>query len=311
MIKKISILLLIFAIISCSNNKEISNNSIKIALINGINTTFVETLIRDIKEYAQKNYTNIAIIEKNASIDTVQQQSQLESLITQEIDGVILQVVNPGIASSIDNYAKENNTPILYFNVKPNTLVEGSYSYVGMDEKTVAFLQVQEVLKVRDYGNAVILSGDINNEATSLRTEGIYQNITNTQIKVLAQESADWYENKAESIMEKWISLGIDMDIVFSNNDDMAIGAIRSLEKAGKKLGTNDGEVMVLGVDATANGLEYIKNGKMYATIKQDTKLEAKMIIDSIVDMVINNSNNKRTILVSPEVINRENITNK
>lgn len=309
MIKKITILL-IFAIISCSNNKDISNNTIKVALINGVNTTFVETLIRDIKDYAQKNYTNISIIEKNASIDTVQQQSQIESLITQEIDGVILQVVNPGIASSIDSYAKENETPILYFNVKPNTLVEGSYSYVGMDEKTVAFLQVQEVLKVRDYGNAVILSGNINNEATSLRTEGIYH-ITNTKITILEQESADWYEDKAESIMERWISLGIDMDIVFANNDDMAIGAIRSLENAGKKLGTNDGEVMVLGVDGTDNGLEYIRNGKMYATIKQDTKLEAKMIIDTIVDMIVNNSNNKRTILVSPEVINSENITNK
>ena len=106
--------------------------------------------------------------------------------------------------------------------------------------------------------------------------------------------------------MEKWISLNNNIDIVFSNNDDMAVGAIRAIEKAGKNLGTNIGEIMVLGVDATANGIQYIKDGKMYATVKQDSKLEAKIIVDSIVDMINNNRN--RTILIEPEVITIENV---
>ncbi|WP_169730105.1 sugar ABC transporter substrate-binding protein [Brachyspira alvinipulli] len=267
-----------------------------------MNTTFVEALINDIEKYAKENYKNLTIIEKSTSEDSVMQQSQIESLITQEVDAIILQVANSGIASSIDSYAKENNTPLLYFNVRPNTLKEGSYSYVGMDERSVAFLQIEEVLKVRSNGNAVILSGNYNNEAVKLRTEGIFDNIKNTQIKILAQESGNWYENNAESIVDKWINLGLDINIVFSNNDDMAVGAIRALEKAGKKFGTNEGEIMVLGVDATPNGIQSIKEGKMYATIKQDTKEEAKMIIDSIVDMIKNNGKN-RTVLISPEVI--------
>lgn len=307
--KKIVILFLIVNIIACSGNTQNNSNddNLKIALINGVNTTFVEALINDIEEYAKENYKNLTIIEKSTSEDSVMQQSQIESLITQEVDGIILQVANSGIASSIDNYAKENNTPLLYFNVRPTTLKDGSYSYVGMDEKSVGFLQIEEVLKVRSNGNALILSGNYNNEASKLRTDGILNNVTNTQIKILAQESGNWYENNAESIVDRWINLGLDINIIFSNNDDMAVGAIRALEKVGKKFGTNEGEVMVLGVDATPNGIQCIKEGKMYATIKQDTKEEAKMIVDSIVDMIKNNGKN-RTVLISPEVININNI---
>lgn len=305
--RNLLLILLSISVINCSNNNAVNdNNKIKIALIHGINTTFTETLINDIKAYKQQNYSNINFVELNSSEDIIKQQSQIETLITQGIDGIMLQIANTAIASSIDSIVKANNIPTLYYNIKPTTLRDGTYSYVGMNEKSVGYLQVHEVLKVRDRGNAVILLGDPNNEATLLRTSSVMESVSNTQIKILATAQGNWYDNIAESLMEKWISLNNDIDIVFSNNDDMAVGSIRAIEKAGKKLGTNIGEIMVLGVDATANGIQYIKDGKMYATVKQDSKLEAKIILDSIVDMINNNRN--RTILIEPEVITIENV---
>ena len=305
--RNLLLILLSISIVNCSNNSSVNDNDkIKIALIHGINTTFTEVLINDIKAYKDVNHTNIAFIELSASEDIIKQQSQIETLVTQGIDGIILQIANTAIASSIDSYVKANNIPTLYFNIKPTTLRDGTYSYVGMNENSVGYLQVQEVLKVRNGGNAVILLGDPNNEATLLRTSSVMESISNTQIKILATAQGNWYDNIAESLMEKWISLNNDIDIVFSNNDDMAVGAIRAIEKAGKNLGTNIGEIIVLGVDATANGIQYIKDGKMYATVKQDSKLEAKIIVDSIADMINNNRN--RTILIEPEVITIENV---
>lgn len=305
--RNLLLILLSISVVNCSNNNTVNDNDkIKIALIHGINTTFIETLINDIKSYKESNYSNINFIELNSSDDIIKQQSQIETLVMQGIDGIMLQIANTAIASSIDSYVKANNIPTLYYNIKPTTLRDGTYSYVGMNEKSVGYLQVQEVLKVRDRGNAVILLGDPNNEATLLRTSSIMESVSNTQIKILATAQGNWYDNIAESLMEKWISLNNDIDIVFSNNDDMAVGSIRAIEKAGKNLGTNIGEIMVLGVDATANGIQYIKDGKMYATVKQDSKLEAKIIVDSIVDMISNNRN--RTILIEPEVITIENV---
>lgn len=305
--RNLLLILLSISVVNCSNNNTVNDNDkIRIALIHGINTTFTETLINDIKAYKDINYTNITFIELSTSEDIIKQQSQIETLVMQGIDGIMLQIANTAIASSIDSYVKANNIPTLYYNIKPTTLRDGTYSYVGMNEKSVGYLQVQEVLKVRDRGNAVILLGDPNNEATLLRTSSIMESVSNTQIKILATAQGNWYDNIAESLMEKWISLNNDIDIVFSNNDDMAVGSIRAIEKAGKNLGTNIGDIMVLGVDATANGIQYIKDGKMYATVKQDSKLEAKIIVDSIVDMISNNRN--RTILIEPEVITIENV---
>lgn len=166
--RNLLLILLFLGTINCSNKQESSENKIKIALIYGINTTFIETLINDINDYKESNYPNITFIELNASEDTVKQQSQIETLITQGIDGIMLQIANTGIASSIDAYVKANNIPTLYYNIRPTTLQEGTYSYVGMNEKSVGYIQAQEVLKVRSNGNAVILLGDQNNESTLL-----------------------------------------------------------------------------------------------------------------------------------------------
>ena len=77
--RNLLLILLFLGTINCSNKQESSNeNKIKIALIYGINTTFIETLINDINDYKESNYPNITFIELNASEDTVKQQSQKE-----------------------------------------------------------------------------------------------------------------------------------------------------------------------------------------------------------------------------------------
>lgn len=66
--RNLLLILLFLGTINCSNKQEsINENKIKIALIYGINTTFIETLINDINDYKESNYPNITFIELNAS----------------------------------------------------------------------------------------------------------------------------------------------------------------------------------------------------------------------------------------------------
>ena len=80
--KKIVILFLIVNIIACSGNTQNNSNddNLKIALINGVNTTFVEALINDIEEYAKENYKNLTIIEKSTSEDSVNSRSRRNNI---------------------------------------------------------------------------------------------------------------------------------------------------------------------------------------------------------------------------------------
>ena len=62
-----------------------------------------------------------------------------------------------------------------------------------------------------------------------------------------------------------------EIELVFANNDDMAIGVIAALSETGYNTGNEgDPSIAVIGVDATDAAFEAIKAGKMTATVKQD-----------------------------------------
>jgi methyl-galactoside transport system substrate-binding protein len=64
---------------------------------------------------------------------------------------------------------------------------------------------------------------------------------------------------------------GSDIEVVFANNDQMAIGALAALNSAGYNTGkAGDPKVVIIGVDAVDSALESIKAGGMTATVKQD-----------------------------------------
>lgn len=281
----------IIAILSCSNRENIESKNIVIGAIMGnMADTFIKYIHDDLLEYS-KSKENITILIKDASGDAGIEQNLVENLILQGVDGIMLQLVNPETSRAIDDLAKQSNIPILYFNHRPKGLEEGTYSYVGLNERRVGELQAEAALKVRNSGNAVILIGPLGTEAAEDRTKGVKDKIVNSGIKILREQSAAWYRDRALTIVENWITSGLNIDFVFSNNDDMAIGAIQGLEASGKVIGTNKGEIMVFGVDATPDGMNLINDGKMYATIKQDTMVQASEALDAMIDLINNGTN--------------------
>lgn len=281
----------IIAILSCSNRENIESKNIVIGAIMGnMADTFIKYIHDDLLEYS-KSKENITILIKDASGDAGIEQNLVENLILQGVDGIMLQLVNPETSRAIDDLAKQSNIPILYFNHRPKGLEEGTYSYVGLNERRVGELQAEAALKVKNSGNAVILIGPLGTEAAEDRTKGVKDKIVNSGIKILREQSAAWYRDRALTIVENWITSGLNIDFVFSNNDDMAIGAIQGLEASGKVMGTNKGEIMVFGVDATPDGMSLINDGKMYATIKQDTMVQASEALDAMIDLINNGTN--------------------
>ena len=281
----------IIAILSCSNRENTESKNIVIGAIMGnMADTFIKYIHDDLLEYS-KSKENITILIKDASGDAGIEQNLVENLILQGVDGIMLQLVNPETSRAIDDLAKQSNIPILYFNHRPKGLEEGTYSYVGLNERRVGELQAEAALKVRNSGNAVILIGPLGTEAAEDRTKGVKDKIVNSGIKILREQSAAWYRDRALTIVENWITSGLNIDFVFSNNDDMAIGAIQGLEASGKVMGTNKGEIMVFGVDATPDGMNLINDGKMYSTINQDTMVQAYEALDAMIDLINNGTN--------------------
>ena len=309
--RKIVILLCFLLIfINCSNKNINTKRHFKIALFTSINTVFVETLIRDIQNYSSQQYGNISI-KKYYNYNPEIQKTQIMEAVLNGVDAILLQIADVNMAPEIDKYLNSRNIPLVYFNIKPTTLEAGTYTYVGVNENIIGLLQVLEVLKVRKEGNAVILMGDPNNEAATIRTSAIMETLSNTKIKLIDKARANWYENIAFDTVYNWLDNNEPIDIIFANNDDMAIGAINAIHSIGRNAGTNKEDIIVVGADCTSYSYGYLRKGSLYSSILQDSKTQARLIVDTIVNSMLNKDDNffnPSIITVAPYIINIETI---
>ena len=92
---------------------------------------------------------------------------------------------------------------------------------------------------------------------------------------VLAEGAANWSATEAMKYCEDWMQAYPEMNCIVAANDEMAIAAANVIEAADK-----EGEIVVVGMDGSEQGQEYIREGKMNATIYIDRKAMAEMGAD-------------------------------
>lgn len=116
-----------------------------------------------------------------------------------------------------------------------------------------------------------------------MRHDGIYNVVTQEEVVELAYEIAEWKAERAASITEGWLTAFPEMNVIACANDTMACAVVETLIAAG--IDTSE-DFIVTGVDGDTNGLQYIKEGKLYATSKQDTSISAKVAFENTVKLI-------------------------
>ena len=102
----------------------------------------------------------------------------------------------------------------------------------------------------------------------------------NSQIQVVARQTAEWDVAKATKIAEDFLVRYPDLNMIYAQDDYMATGVIVALKEAGYKAG----EIQVVGIGGISEVLKLIKEGWMYGTVLQspidEAKLEAERAIE-------------------------------
>ncbi|MDE8458885.1 substrate-binding domain-containing protein, partial [Klebsiella pneumoniae] len=93
--------------------------------------------------------------------------------------------------------------------------------------------------------------------------EGFKQAVAAHKFNVLASQPADFDRTKGLNVMQNLLTAHPDVQAVFAQNDEMALGALRALQTAGKS------DVMVVGFDGTPDGEKAVNSGKLAATVAQ------------------------------------------
>ncbi|MCP8970036.1 galactose/glucose ABC transporter substrate-binding protein MglB [Ectobacillus ponti] len=254
--------------------------------------------VRRAMETSAKDKANLML--NDSQNDQAKQIEQVDTLIAKGAKVLAINLVDPKAAQTIIDKAKPKNIPVIFFNKEPDASVLKGYDkayYVGTKSSEAGVIQGEMIAKLWEANKAtwdknkdgklqyVLLKGEPGHPDAEARTKFVVNTVKEKGIQVeeLAMDTAMWDATKATEKMDAWLSKYNDkIEFVIANNDGMALGAIASLDKAGKS-------VPVVGVDAIPEALQMIEKGKMVGTVLNDAKNQGK----ATVDLSVNAANGK------------------
>ncbi len=128
------------------------------------------------------------------------------------------------------------------------------------------------VRQMNKTGNYVEILGLVGDNNTWNRSNGFHSVVDEfPDIKMVAQQSADFDRNKAMEVMETILQAKPNIDAVFCGNDAMAMGAYQAILAAGKT-----GKIKVFGFDGAEDAMQGIADRKITATVMQFPVLMAQ-----------------------------------
>jgi len=265
---------------------EASNDDGKIVIglsISGFAAPYFKAMVAAAEEEAKKQNVELRVLD--AEWDTQKQASQVESLIAQKVD--VIEVVpcdSKAIIPSMKK-VKEAGIPLIVVNTQHDPEAEDLIeTFVGAsmeDEAAIAAKSVKDILGEKG-GNVVIIEGAAGSFPAIHRTSGFKDAIKdNPNIKILAAQNAGWDRAQAMSVMEDFLTRYPNIDVVYSHDDNMAIGAIQAIKAAGRL-----NEMSVVSISGTIEGYDAIRNGELYSTVSQPPDWEGMMAVQAAVRLL-------------------------
>ncbi|AZF47816.1 substrate-binding domain-containing protein [Pseudomonas sp. R2-7-07] len=249
---------------------------------------------------------DIDIFMENGQDNSELQLRQFRNLIHSKVDAIIVAVVDGTSTPQMMQLASEANIPLVFVNRNPSPeKLTARAAFVGSNELESGTLQMEELARRAGYkGNVVILVGDPANASSSMRTEDVEKVVAKyPDMKVVQKKVANWERSQAATVVMDWVKQGVDFSIVAANNDEMAIGAIMGLEKAGKQAK----DYWVGGIDGTSDGLKLMADGKMAVSVFQDAVGQASGAVDAAVRLARGEKLDTPIIWVPFQLITPEN----
>lgn len=241
------------------------------------------------------------VVVQDGKGDQAEQTNQIQNFITQKYDVLILNLVQASSAPEITDMCKEAGIPVVYINREPDAEREQAWvddgikaTYVGADARQSGTYQGEEIAELENKGDAdgdgvvryIMVQGDPENVDAQYRTEKSVEALkaAGVEVEELTKQRGDWDQTKGQEITANALSqYGDKIDVVFCNNDAMALGALQAIEAAGR---TVNKDIYLVGVDALVEVVENVMNDKMTGTVFNDYFGQAHTAADKALDFV-------------------------
>lgn len=230
--------------------------------------------------------------------DMALQEKQVDEFVAQGVDAIILNLVQTSSADALIGRVAKSGIPLILINREPlGTAGDQSYRgildndkvcYIGADSRLAGRYQGEIIRDLPGHGDLngdgtvsyIMLKGDPENVEAQYRTEYSVKALTDAGIAVecLDERSGNWLREKGKEICaEDLAEYGKRVEVVFCNNDAMALGAADAIAAAGRAVGK---DIYLVGVDALEECRQMVRDGAMTGTVFNDHVGQAHKAVD-------------------------------
>lgn len=307
--KLLSILLaalMVFALVGCSSNnggneggEDTTADTVKIGVaIYQFDDNFMTLYRQNIQAYFDelnaKGGTQYELTIVDGKNDVAEQTEQVNTFISQGVDAMIVNLVqtsSPALAQAVE----DSGIPTVFINREIADYNYGAKTcYVGADARDSGTYQGQIIYAQENHGDLngdgvvsyIMIMGDPENSDAKFRTEYSIKYLTDNGVTVneLYKETGMWDQAKGQELVASALNTyGDEIEVVFCNNDGMALGAAQSIAAAGRTVGQ---DIYLVGVDALTECCEMVKAGTMTGTVLNDDVGQATAACESVLKLL-------------------------
>ncbi|MGW0705250.1 ABC transporter permease/substrate-binding protein [Streptomyces sp. NPDC002643] len=243
-----------------SGSSAAANQKLGLSL-STLNNPFFVQIKAGAQEEAKKLGVDLTVTD--AQNDASQQANQLQNFTSEGVDSIIVNPVDSDAAGPSVRAANKAGIPVV--GVDRGVNKAETAALVASDNVEGGKLGAKALAeKLGGKGKIIILQGLAGTSASRERGAGFTEGLkAYPGIEVVAKQPADFDRTKGLDVMTNLLQAHPDVDGVFAENDEMALGAVKAL---GSKAGTS---VAVIGFDGTPDGLKAVKDGTLYASVAQ------------------------------------------
>jgi ABC-type sugar transport system substrate-binding protein len=271
----------------------------------------IALLMRNMDEQFLKDYSNsvrklatekgVELNVQDARSDGATQLTQLQTLLNQGYKYFVIVPCVSELSEQMNQLIAERGGAAAYSNIQPTQAalkVGKNFFFASSPEFVGGRYQGQLIADYFDKNpgkapgkavNMILILGQLGHPAQINREAGLLAELKTRgyTVNIIARDTANWTPDQSQQKMDAWIgAFKGRFNVVAAQNDGMALGAVESLIQNGfTKSDASDGTILtipVLGIDATGEALNSMKENKLYATVLQDAIGQSAAAFDVI-----------------------------
>ena len=238
--------------------------------------------------------------QNNTALET----DHFENVIASGYDAILFNPTDADGSIANVRMAKNADVPVFCMDREVNATDVATSQILSDSYAGCVAIGKYFVEKLDKRGKYVEILGLVGDNNTWSRSKGFHSVVDHySELKMVAQQSADFDRNKAMEVMESILQVHPNINAVFCGNDAMAMGVYQALASAGKAE-----KVLVFGFDGADDVISSIQQNKILATGMQFPKLMAKTAASYAHEYFKGKRDFAQKVPVSVEMVNQENV---